>query len=129
MMKHKVLITAALYLAALAACTNSEALTVPTLPRETEGPLAAKLNTLTRIDVAEGYACPIVGDDTLIVFSEPVSASAAKSITVGDVTIKVGDSFETSVTHEIPDGFECGGKLYPQAEHVIFPGVNLVDLD
>lgn len=128
-MRHKPFLLLTVCAAVVTACTNSDALTVPTLPPETEGPLVAKLNTLTRIDVAQGNACPIIEEDTLIVFSEPVSANDANAIVIGDVTIKVGDSFQTSKTNDIPGGFSCGGKLYPHAQHVIFPGVNLTDHD
>ena len=103
-------------------------LKAPYMTRETEGHAIAIPSTIQRLDVGNGQVCPIIDPETLIVFSDRASSSDnGTTLDVDNVTLKVGSTFQTSDLDPIEGGYDCGGKHYDSAVHVVFSGVTLID--
>lgn len=116
------------FVAALGLTGCSTALEAPRLDPEQEWNLAAVSSTLERIDVDEEQVCPVIEPETLIVFSEKATSSDnGATLEVSGVTLEPGSRFETSDLNELDGGYDCGGRHYDKAVHVVFPGVTLLD--
>ncbi|MFP7697306.1 hypothetical protein [Trueperella sp. LYQ143] len=94
---------------------------VPILPNSTKAGIdIARYFTLTRIDTGNGEACPIIKDDTLIIFSVPARVSPdGKTLFVNGLSLKAGDEFHVSVLEPVGP-YECGGRTYNNAVHNSF---------
>lgn len=120
----------AVALVALAGCSTSgnEELAAPTMKRALAVTSEAAITKLGSIETSKDQLCPVTDKGELLVFSGTAKGPKdGSSLTVNGTTIKPGDKFETGSWQALKDGFDCGGKHYDKAFHVLVEQIQLSD--